>query len=376
MRTVLVLAYLSILATALLLPSRFGARKEYSLAPATLSRDSWDRLHIPVAFTQQATFGGASLVAPEDATISLYSAGHEVLYTGAGPTVVIDDGRLGDREQMVVEVCAKLYEQTACEQYPLEASPKRVRVEEKIVYPERAQLNRGSYDLRFGIERQVFQGQDWERLEAGLPVTGHLLVYVEGHADGAVTVPFTRSRGRFDLSRHARYDDFLFYLKSKLYDDDEARVRFDVYAGLNKDPVRLSSMVKRVRNKTEEDRRREVEYFVEQAAGQVLEREPGGADGAFVYVNTWDYDAINALYEIALEIHWRGSSFRRRRLAGTLAVKEDGSSPVFYREAPVRDGKRHLETREAWTLAPLGLPEEAGEDADPEKQAAPLERVW
>ncbi len=342
---------------------------EYVVRTLAVERAGWDTLAVAAQFAGLSPWSQERPATPDAVAVYLFDAAYDTLYAGAGPVVAIPDGRLGDRERLLLEVCGTFDAQTVCEQQAVSASPKRLRLEHTISFPEDAAFERGSYDLRFAVERQAFDSSRWERIDRPGSIEGYLLAYVGDADTEAVQVPFSARRGRFDLKRYAHFDDFRYHLKARLIDVQEAAVRFDVYAGLRGQPAyRLASVEKRVRAKTEEERLLEVRHFARQAIGQILERL-GFAEHeqrARVYLDHWEFNRLTGVYLVELEMAWRQGGFfgRRYELTGLLEVKEDGAEARFVRRrANERAGQRWRDAAPGNllmldTLTPYVAPEE------------------
>lgn len=333
----------------LLLVAGCGARKEYYVSQFDVARTGWDTMRVDVAFAWRTTIGGDHPVQPEALAVHVFDASYDTLYAGLGGVVPLPDRRLGDRERLLIEACGTLRGHRVCVQEVRAASPKRIHLAQEISYPESSEYERGSYEMDFTVERQRFGAAAWERIDAAADLQGYLLAWVENHTDGAVRVPFDRGRGSFDLSRLPNYDDFEYYLNSRLLDNREARVHFDVYAGLNGETVKLASVEQTVFLKTEAEREAEVRFYAEQAAEQVIDELSGffGGRRAFAYVNDWSFHAGTRAYEVELSLRWRGSFFsdRRYELEGVLEVGEDGEPARFRLRSGNRPAVRRWEDR-------------------------------
>ena len=254
----------------------------------------------------------------------------------------IPDVRLGSREPLMVEGCGFFEGQAVCEQAGLRASPKRVQVDPQVVFPAEESLKKGRYQADFVVERREFNADSWERIAAESQIRAHLLAYVENHRKEAVRLPIQGGQGQFHLARHDNYDDFSFYLNSRLYEQDSARVFFDLYAGLEGDSaqVELASIEQRVRKKSPEEHRNDVRFFAQAAAKQVLDQiAASGRSRATVYVSEWTYNHIIQQYQIEMELEWEDNGFfssRDYRLRGTLQVGRGGDEARFQ----YKDGNR------------------------------------
>ena len=310
----------------------------YVVDQLALNRVGWDTLTVAVQFSQRRVFGRSEPLQPRTLNVYLFNAAYDTLYTGDGRSVPIADAVLGDRERLMVEVCGTFDAVSVCEQQGVTASPKRLRLEHDIKYPEDAAFERGSYDLRFVVERQGYEMDTWEPLGPPDHVSGYLLAYVGDQNEEAVKVPFSRRQGRFALKGRPHYNDFRYHLRSMLMDAPEAAVHFDVYAGLNgQSALHLASVEKRVRQKTDEERFLEVRHFVEQAAEKIFEvldvdhRERWSR----AYIDEWTFQPLTHTYQIALEIIWRRGRLvfeRSYELEGVLEVAENGADAQFIRQ--------------------------------------------
>lgn len=347
-----------VLIGAVLATAGCGARREYYISHLAVEQAGWDTLRVDVDFARRTAIGGAREFTPDTATVQVFDRAYRSLYSGAPGAIPIPDERLGDREPLLVEICGIVEGRSICVQEQERASPKRIHVDQHIEYPEGGDYDRGRYDLAFRAERRRFDADGWEPLHRIPDVSGYLLARVDSQEDGRVKVPFTTSRGRFDLARHENYRDFKYYLDSRLLDEQQARVHFDVYAGINGQVARLASVEKRVELKTEEERREEVRVYAEQATERVVDELSSflGGRRAVAYVDTWDFDPASRRYRVQMEVQWRGSFFRgdRYELHGELEVDEDGSQARFRVRSGNRDALRRWRDRVDADVLDLG----------------------
>lgn len=314
-----------------------AARAEYAIPDIQIDRSGWDTLRVDAAFVRNTLFGGTQSVEPETAAVHLFDASYDTLYAGAGlqdHRVPLPDGELGDRERILVEACGAFAGQKICEQEVLRASPKRVRVQHDISYPEGEDFRRGRYDLHFTVERKAFGEEDWEPIHSAQQPRGYLLAYVESRRDEAVKVPLAGRQGRFNLAQYDGFRDFEFYLQSSLFDGRDAAVVFDVYAGLGANPEPVASTSKVVRVKTREERAETIRHLAQQAIEQVVERLGAPEDSRVVaYIDRWEFNRFGHTYRAEMEVRWRGGGFFRGRyiLEGTLKVEAAGTSARFER---------------------------------------------
>lgn len=342
-----VLAVMAFPFFCLLILTGCGSRTEYLASDLSLERSGWDTVYVDVSFARRTVIGGSTPLRPDSVVVTLFDAQYETVYSGPRGGIPIPDRRLGDRERLTIEICGTVRSRQICVQDMLHASPKRLQVDEEIVYPDGSDLAEGSYEFSFDVERKEFDGEGWERIDPEA-VNGHLLVWVddgEAREKGKVQVPFTSPRGNFDLSRYANYKDFRFYLDSELLDQETASVHFEIFAGLSGTPTRLASVRKEVQQKTEGERSDDVRYFVEQATEMLIDELGSflGGRRAMAYVEEWRFNQLSQQYQIAMEIEWDGPIFDRGHyeLQGDLEVGADGSRARF----DIRGGNRRAVRR-------------------------------
>ncbi len=353
-----------------------GQQPDYAFRHLEFKRYGWDSLSVEVEFSEQLLFGRTRPIEAQAVAVYLFNARYDTLYTGDGRLVPIDDRALGDRERLMLEVCGRFETATVCEQQAVTASPKRLQVEHDIEYPDGGTYDKGRYQLRFVLERQ---GQDeaWERLARPDRVQGYLRVYVGDQEEEAVEVPFSARRGRFNLQGKPHYDDFHYHLTSTLLDTSEARVHFDIYAGLEGLPVsNVASVEKKVRGRTDEERVLEVDYFVEQATEAIFEALDIDDIDDFERPDSteWAYNRLTDTYRINVEVFWR---MRRRRpfsrprsygFEGVLEVEASGANARFLRRAATERTLRRWAvtigdaTISLGTLTPYVHEEDEGEE--------------
>ncbi len=305
---------------------------EYVVARFEVTPVNWDTLRVAVTFGHLPRFGKPQGAEPEQVEVFAFDGAYDTLYAGQGPLIPIPDARLASREQVLVEVCGTFGRQRVCEQQALTASPKRLHVRPEITYPERGRLEQGRYAFEAEVERQTFGADVWEPIPWTRPVRGHLLAYLDGQREQAIRIPFTRPEGRFDLTRYPAYRDYRYALDTRLLDEEEVVIRFDVWAGLGEEVEPVASVEKHIRPKTRAERTYDVASFAEQAATQILDRL-GVEERRRVraYIDGWEYNKLNRRYRIEVEVQWGGSAFGRGRyrLNGLLEVGEDGQDGRF-----------------------------------------------
>lgn len=321
-----------------------GARREYYIDRLEVEQTHWDSLRVDVGFAARTALGPPRPLRPEEVSVQVFDADYQVLYRGGAGSIPVPDADLGNRERMLVEVCGVIRGREICVQEQEWASPKRVRVDQEITYPEGGDYGRGSYAFRFTVERPVFGGTDWERIDAGSDVHGYLRAWVGRQEQHAVEIPFTRPRGQFDLTRSERYRDFRYHLDASLLDEQQARVYFEVYAGLGGDVARLASVEREITLKSHEERREEVRHYAEIATERIIDAlsTTFGARRRVGYVDGWNYEPATRRYRLDLEVAWHSGFFRSERLVveGTLEVGEDGSDARFTMRSANHEAQR------------------------------------
>lgn len=377
-RTALQAALCLMLGAGVLLSAGCGAaRTEYDVAALRIDRGAWDSLTVSLSLAKRRAIGAAQHVAPDTAFMHVFGAAYDTLYSGATGTIHIDDAALGDQEAVLIEACAVLAGRVVCEQGTAYASPKRLQVAEDISFPEDEAFRQGSYDLSFVVERQRFDGPGWERIEPARAPTGYLLAYVAGEEGGAIRIPFSERRGRFNLARYRGYDDFKYYLESKLFDSDEASVSFDVYASLGGTARQVAGASKVVGRVTREERLAMVRSFAEQAAAQLVQRLGGflGGRSAVAYVDDWSHDRAQDVYTVQMEVRWEGafSSRERYALQGVLEVDGKTRYAQFRRTDSNRRAARRWHRRTDGEAMDLGQLEPLPTDDLPPRSAAASE---
>lgn len=374
-------SFSSLICLVLLVLGSGCGQQAYVVEQFEVTRSGWDTLQVDVSFAQQSVFGGPKSGDPTSLAVYLFNAAYDTLYASNTLTVPLEDHNLGDREGLMVEVCGTFSSMTVCEQTAIDASPKRIRLEHEIEFPEDTEYEKGRYDLSFVVERQIYDSEDWERIRPRSRVTGYLLAYVGDTSEGAIKVPFSRPSGKFNLTRYEHYKDFQYHLKSQFLDAREANVYFDVYTVLNgQPPFRLASIEKHYRQKTHDEHVVDVWFFTEQTAQRILEwlgvKERDR--NARAYIDNWDYNRLTKSYEIETEIEWRTGGRllgRRYHITGILNVKEDGTGAKFQFKYGSRHAGRYWRSRigqEVLILEPLDpyQPDETEEEVVPSTSTA------
>jgi hypothetical protein len=326
-----------------------GARKEYAVHEVLLDRPSWDSLVVNVEFVKRAAIGGSERMSPDSLMVIAYDAEHDTLFAGPGPGFDVPDHRLGDREGVLVDVCASIRERWICEQTGFRASQKHLKIDADVTYPLDRGYARGRYTMAKVVERDVFNGDGREPVSYDGLTHTLLEAYVDGKPEAAVRVPLALTSGTFDLSRGGGYTDFRFYLDSRLMDHGEATVHFRVLGGLEEEAEPLVHLQRSVTTITREDREINAYGFARQAGQRLVSDLAAflGGRRTMVDVTAWHYDADERRYSIDMEIEWRGSFFDQRdfRIDGVLTVDENGREAVFAMMGGNRPGVERWDRR-------------------------------
>lgn len=320
-------------ATVVVLLSGCRRSGDFHVDALDVERLGWDSVRTSVTFVHDPMMGGSRPVDPDTVIAHVFSLEFDTLFAGRPGVIPVPDEQLGDEERVLVEVCGSYRAYTACEQYSLAASPKRATASLDIDYPvEPGDIERGDYDLSYSIERRSFDGDDWIRISPAEGTATYLEAYLENGESGHVRIPVDRPQSGFRMNRYTHYRDFRFEINSALMDTDSAAVIFDLYTALGPAPMHLASRRVVVRRKSEAERRQEVGFLTELAAGQVLDRLKRffGLRQAYVFINDWSYVALDRIYRIETELHWQ-DAFRGNwsDLTGELVIRSDGTMGTF-----------------------------------------------
>ncbi len=305
---------------------------EFVVSETSVRQVSWDTLTVYASFEEIPSIGSPRSAVPEAVRTTVFNVSYDTLYHGSDSVIPIPDMELGDREPILVEICGTHENRQACEQQTVLASPKRLEPVTELRFPESEAYDRGSFRLDYRILRETFDEDGWEQIRRRIRPETYLMAYIDGHPQDAVKIPVRRTRNRFNLSRYAHYRDFRFQIKSQLMDSDSASVRFDLYVRLGPDPQRIATDSVVLRSKSQEERRSELHELVELAGGQLIDRMTGlfGARRAYVFVNSWSYQALEKVYTAEIELHWQ-SGLRRVwfDMIGILTVRSSGTAARF-----------------------------------------------
>ena len=275
-----------------------GARENIVISSLDIKQDRWDSLQVSVAFAHRAAFARELPVNVDSLYIVAYNASYDTLYVGNDSVFHIADANLGNRERVLLEVCGHVTHIQVCEQTSVESSPKRISLEPDIAYPYKDRVYQGSYRLPFIVERQSFgiENQEaWEKVDRTRPIQGFIRAYVTGKEDESVHFPFTKRQDAFNLTHHANYKDFKYYIDSYLLDYNQANVQFDIFVDIEGFTDVVGSVTREVALKTREEQQVDVAKYAKLAAEQLVELlNPYLEDRRnIVYINSWEYNDLN-----------------------------------------------------------------------------------
>ena len=358
-----ILSGLAFTCFAVLLPAvtGCGASRQYRVESISVDRVSWDSLRVKVAFSESSTLGKSRRVVPDVYEVRVFDQAIDTVYSGSELAFSVDDRSLKDKERLLVEVCATFHMTEVCAQEGVEASPKKVVVEDEIEYPRNDDYDSGAYDLRFSAERQVFgRPEEWESIPMARDASGRIRIQVVGGVGDGMTVSFSKPSGKLKLENVPNNADFRRDLLKGLLENNEAIVRFEVFtrAFELRDPVLVRDIT--VDAKSLETREVEAGLFVEETARRLvrmLRTFPLGPQ-RYAYLDSWSYDRDAKRYEVDLSFGWRSSFILARYfdLTGTLSVNEDGTEAVFElksgNERGIRRWDQQFDSRTV-TLDPL-----------------------
>ena len=305
-------------------------RESYRVAQLLVHRQGWDSLRVDVQFQKRRWPGPAEPVAPDSLQILLLGARYDTLYLGNATAIPVPDARLGDRERLLLEVCGWFGRRSVCDQLGLNASPKRVVVAPEIVYPYQGTTARLYYRLHPRLERRRYDDEGWEPLPVRRVLQGYLLMGTEADPRSRLRIPLRTWEGVVELASLPDFPDFRYTLQQQFRAGRPAVVTFEVYGGMEQ-PELLASLSKRLRPKTEAERKEEVAHFVSEALRQVVELLSGRPYPVWLRVESWSFNPLTLQYVAEVSARWReGGWFRpSSELFGVLTVSEDGTGATF-----------------------------------------------
>lgn len=305
-------------------------QESYQVAQLFVHRLGWDALRVEVQFQKRRWLGEAEPAKPDSLDVLLLRARYDTLYQGNALALQVPDIWLNDRERLLLEVCGWFDGQSVCDQIGLSASPKRVVVTPEILYPFQQTTARLYYRLHARWERQRYDGNGWEPLPVQRPLQGYLLMSTEADTQSRLQVPLQDREGVVDLASLPAFSDFQYALLQQLRIGRPVTVMFEIYGG-QETPALLATVTRRLRPKTEAERKEEVAYFVEEALRQVVDHLSGRAYPVWLRVESWSFNPLTDQYVVEVSARWReGGWFQPTcQLLGVLTVAEDGTNAGF-----------------------------------------------
>ena len=324
-----------------------GAREEIVISKLSLAHRGWDTLSVSVDFASKTAIGGGRPFFDVEKSIVAFNASYDTLYVGSDSVFSLPDADLGNKEQLLVEVCGDVKQLRVCEQVITTASPKRILLEPDITYPLRKKDFEGQYRLPFEVERM--ENEQWVPIKPSNSIEGHLKAYVEGREEDAILLPFSEQRGVFNLARSSNYKDFKFYLDAALINADSANVIFDVYVDMDGVSDAVASLSRGIQVKSEQEHKQDVALYVERAADRLVDilspflRKKTNT----VYIDKWVHNKFKKMYNVEMEVEWRGTLFNRStyRVKGVLEAYEDGDRATFKYVDGNRRGRQRWNAR-------------------------------
>ncbi|ACY48310.1 hypothetical protein [Rhodothermus marinus] len=305
-------------------------RESYRVAQLLVHRRGWDSVRVDVQFQKRRWLSSAEPVVPDSIQVLLLNAQYDTLYLGNATAIPVPDARLGDRERLLLEVCGWFGRRSVCDQLGLNASPKRVVVAPEIVYPYQGTTARLYYRLHPRLERRRYDDEGWEPLPVRRVLQGYLLVGTEADPRSRLRIPLQAWEGVVELASLPDFPDFRYTLQQQFRAGRPAVVTFEVYGGMEQ-PELLASLSKRLRPKTEAERKEEVAHFVSEALRQVVAHLSGRPYPVWLRVESWSFNPLTLQYVAEVSARWReGGWFRpSSELFGVLTVSEDGTGATF-----------------------------------------------
>jgi hypothetical protein len=343
--------FLVVFLTPVLLVVAGGCRWNASLEVGELRvvQPSWDSLDVSTTFRLNPVVGRTQAVVPDSVIMTLFRASYDTLYFGRPGIIGIDDAGLLSRERLLVDVCGFHAAGTACDQFAVSASPKRMITRGDVAYPtEDKGYERGSYDLRYTLERQQFGTDSWEPISRSSRIETVLSIRVAGSESPTVDVPVKQGNNRLILARQDNFRLLRYDIQSAMLDSDSAAVVFELGArlGLALEPVTSDTVV--VRSKSTLERREEVARLVEQAGEQILDKLKGrsGLRRAYVFIDEWSYEPLDRMYVATIDLQFQeGRRGSWSDLSAQVSVRFDGTMG----QAVLLGASEHA--RERWTRA-------------------------
>lgn len=324
-------ACLAFLLAVVFMAGTAGCRWNASLEVADLRVDqaNWDSLSVSASFHMNPLAGGRKIVQPDSVVLTLFRASYDTLYSGSPGTIAVPDAELLSRERLLVDLCGFHEAGTACDQYAISASPKRMLSRRHVAFPtEDRGFERGSYQLRYDLERQQFGSESWEPISRSGRVETVVSVRVAGSANNAVEIPVQKGSNRLILARQDHFRLLRYDIQSAMLDADSAAVIFELNARLGQTLERVGADTVVVRSKSVLERREEVARLVELAGERVLDELKGrfGLRRAYVFIDDWTYEPLDRMYVATIDLQWQdGLRSDWSDLSAQVSVRFDGT---------------------------------------------------
>jgi len=349
-------------AGAVLLSLLWGACRfssAYRVETLTLERIGWDTLIVEARFTVSAWWGSRSSVSPDSVQFLLLNARYDTLFWGTSARMPVPDVLLGDRERLLLEVCGWFQGRSVCDQVGFTASPKRLQVRPEIQYPYQGKIARLYYRLHPHLERQRYATATWESIPVAGAPQGYLQLQMAEDPQSTVQWPLKAWEGVVELAQLPTFLDFRYALSQKLRAGEVVTVTIAIYAGLPQ-PVQVASFERRLRAKTEAERKAEVARLAEAALEQLVHQLSGHAYTVWIGVESWSFNPLALQYVVEIVARWREKGWLRPTctLRGILTVAEDSTQATFRWVEGNRIARQHWEARvagEVLRLDPLTI---------------------
>lgn len=308
-------------------------RSSFTVESLEFQQTSWDSVQVVTQFQIQPSIGSATRVSPDIVTYTLFTAEFDTLYVGDESRIALPDIDLSDRENVLVEVCGRYQQLTACEQEVISASPKRVVAEYEVLFPLDAPTNeKGEVELTSELQRQIFGQDDWEQIRKPSGKDLSVRVYVEQAPGDHVLIPITASSSTFSLGQFDGHRDLRYRIQSSIMDVDSAIVMFDLFAAGVSETGLVAQKRIVLRSKSVEERNSEANELADRAGAKVLAKLSSqmGPRRAYLFMLDWTYEGINRTYLAEFELHWQDAlGGEWSDLTGKLRVRADGTEGTF-----------------------------------------------
>ncbi len=264
----------------------------------------------------------------------------------------IPDTRLGDSEQISVEVCGRLRNGTVCEQLATRASAKRYTAGLDVDYPLGGNQDRAGYEIEWQAER-LLGDSTWQTFELDDAPDAWLALSAPGGS--TVRVPLSSARGELDLVGAEGHSDFWFTLRQALKSSDAVTVRAELWLD-GGNVVARDTLV--VRDMSERERYAVAASYAGSAVYRILDRIDAPRDGRISWrLESARFDALQSRYEARVSLRWHGGNiFSRDYYDGDLTITyaEDGGSAVATLNSASDDFREKWDGRASGRTLSLG----------------------